>query len=77
MKVSISIILLFIFLGISFEISPQTKVMDSTLTSRNLSLDDSPLYKVLYGKYAGTEIKYGGEDYLIVREDDILAKLED
>ena len=31
--------------------------------------------KVLYGKYAGTEIKYGGEDYLIVREDDILAKL--
>ena len=33
--------------------------------------------KVLYGKYAGTEIKYGGEDYLIVREDDILAKFED
>ena len=33
--------------------------------------------KVLYGKYAGTEIKFGGEEYLIVREDDILAKLED
>ena len=33
--------------------------------------------KVLYGKYSGTEIKYGGEDYLIVREDDILAKFED
>jgi chaperonin GroES len=33
--------------------------------------------KVLYGKYSGTEIKYGGIDYLIVREDDILAKLED
>ena len=32
--------------------------------------------KVLYGKYAGTEIKFGGEEYLIVREDDILAKLE-
>ena len=32
--------------------------------------------KVLYGKYAGTEIKYDGEDVLIVREDDILAKLE-
>ncbi len=32
--------------------------------------------KVLYGKYSGTEIKYGGEEYLIVREDDILAKLE-
>ncbi len=33
--------------------------------------------KVLYGKYSGTEIKYDGEDYLIVREDDILAKLDD
>ena len=32
--------------------------------------------KVLYGKYAGTEIKFGGVEYLIVREDDILAKLE-
>ena len=32
--------------------------------------------KVLYGKYSGTEIKYDGEDVLIVREDDILAKLE-
>jgi chaperonin GroES len=32
--------------------------------------------KVLYSKYAGTEIKYGGEDLLIVREDDILAKLD-
>ena len=31
--------------------------------------------KVLYGKYSGTEIKYEDEDYLIVREDDILAKL--
>lgn len=33
--------------------------------------------KILYGKYSGTEIKFGGEDLLIVREDDILAKLED
>lgn len=32
--------------------------------------------RVLYGKYAGTEVKFGGVDYLIVREDDILAKLE-
>jgi chaperonin GroES len=33
--------------------------------------------KVLYGKFAGTEIKFGGQDYLIVREDDIMAKIED
>jgi len=28
---------------------------------------------VLYGKYAGTEFKFDGEDYLILRESDILA----
>jgi len=32
--------------------------------------------KVLYGKYSSTEVKYGGEDYLIMREDDILAIIE-
>jgi chaperonin GroES len=30
---------------------------------------------VLYGKYAGQEINYNGEDYLIMREDDILVIL--
>lgn len=28
---------------------------------------------VLYGKYSGSELKYEGEDYLIMREEDILA----
>lgn len=28
---------------------------------------------VLYGKYSGTELKLEGKDYLIMREDDILA----
>ncbi len=28
---------------------------------------------VLYGKYAGTDLKHEGVDYLIMREDDILA----
>lgn len=29
--------------------------------------------KVLFGKYAGTEIKHEEEDYLIMKEEDILA----
>lgn len=29
--------------------------------------------KVLFGKYAGTEVKVDGTEYLVVREDDILA----
>jgi len=32
--------------------------------------------KILYGKYSGTEIKYQNADYLIMREDDILAIIE-
>ncbi len=28
---------------------------------------------VLYGKYAGTELKLDGKDYLIMREEDIFA----
>ncbi len=28
---------------------------------------------VLYGKYAGTELKFEGKDYLIMKESDILA----
>jgi len=33
--------------------------------------------KVLFGKYAGTEIKIEGEEHLILREDDILAIVEE
>ena len=29
--------------------------------------------QVLYGKYAGTEIELDGQDYLIIRQSDILA----
>lgn len=31
---------------------------------------------VLYGKYSGTEVKVEGEDYLILKESDILAKMD-
>ncbi len=32
--------------------------------------------RVLFGKYAGTEIKIDGDEHLIMREDDILAIFE-
>ena len=32
--------------------------------------------KILYGKYSGTEVKVDGEDYLILREDDVLAVVD-
>ena len=33
--------------------------------------------RVLFGKYAGTEIKMEGDEYLMMREEDILAVLTD
>jgi len=32
--------------------------------------------KVIYSKYAGTELKFDNEDYLLMREDDILGVIE-
>ena len=32
--------------------------------------------KVVFGKYAGTEVKVDGDDLLIIREDDVLGVLE-
>jgi chaperonin GroES len=32
--------------------------------------------RILFGKYAGTEIKIEGEEHLIMREDDIIAIVE-
>ena len=31
--------------------------------------------RILFGKYSGSEIKVGGQEYLIVREDEILGVL--
>ena len=32
--------------------------------------------RVLYGKYAGTEVTLNGEDYVILREEDVLAVVQ-
>jgi chaperonin GroES len=33
--------------------------------------------KVIYSKYAGTEVKLGEEEYIVVRQNDILAVVEE
>ena len=44
---------------------------DGKLVPLDVAVDD----EVIYSKYGGTEVKDGGDDYLILRESDILAKL--
>lgn len=33
--------------------------------------------KVIYSKYAGTEVKLDGEEFIVVRQNDIVAKVVD
>jgi chaperonin GroES len=45
---------------------------DGSLTPLDVRLGDH----ILYGKYTGSEIKLAGEEYLIVREEEVLGVLE-
>lgn len=44
-----------------------------TEDGKNLPLDVKAGDKVLFGKYAGTELKLDGKEYLMMREEDILG----
>jgi chaperonin GroES len=43
---------------------------------KRIPLDVSAGDEVLYSKYGGTEVKVDGEDLLVLRESDVLAKVE-
>ena len=43
---------------------------------KRIPLDVKEGDKVLYSKYGGTEIKVDGEDLLVLRESDVLAKVQ-
>mgnify|MGYP000448193124 FL=1 len=47
-------------------------IVDGKRTEMEVKIGD----KVLYSIYAGTEIKFEGEEYTILRQDDILAIVE-
>ena len=45
-------------------------------TGKRIPVDVSEGDEVLYSKYGGTEIKVDGEDLLVLRESDVLAKVQ-
>ncbi len=64
--------------GIIIPDTAQEKPQRGTVVAAGPGKKDEPVTvkagnTVLYGKYAGTEIQIDGEDYLIMRESDILA----
>lgn len=53
-------------------VGPGKAADDGKIIAMNVKVGDT----VLFNKYAGTEIKIDGEEYLVMREDDILAIIE-
>ena len=61
-------------------------MLESTITSRGQTtvpkavreaLELKAGDKVLFGKYSGTEVKVDGEELLVMKEDDVMAVIED
>jgi chaperonin GroES len=52
-------------------VGPGARDEDGEYIKMDLEVDD----EVIFSKYGGTEIKVGGDDVLILRESDILAKV--
>ena len=44
---------------------------------KRIALDVKAGDSILFGKYSGQEIKLDGEEYLIMREDEVLAVVDD
>ena len=66
--------------GIIIPDSAKEKPQKGTVVAVGNGTKDEPMTvkvgdSVLYGKYAGTELKLDGEDFLIMRESDIYAIL--
>jgi chaperonin GroES len=59
-------------LGEVTAVGPGRKTEDGNVVPTEVKVGD----KVLYAKYAGTEIKIAGSDYLLLTEKDILAIAE-
>ena len=64
--------------GIIIPDTAKEKPQMGTIVAAGPGTKDAPITlkvgdKVLYGKYAGTELSLDGKDYLIMRESDIYA----
>jgi len=64
--------------GIIIPDTAQEKPQKGTVIAVGKGTKDNPMTvkagdNILYGKYAGTELKYNGSDYMIMKESDILA----
>ena len=67
--------------GIIIPDTANEKPLQGTVVAVGEGKKDEPMIlkagdTVLYGKYAGTEIEYDGEKYLVMRQSDVVAILK-
>lgn len=66
--------------GIIIPDSAKEKPLRGTVLAVGNGTKDEPMIlkqgdQVLYGKYSGTELEFEGEKYLIIKQQDVLAKI--
>ena len=54
----------------------EEKTKSGIILAKEVTMQVAVGQKVIYSKYAGTEVKLDGEEYIIVRQNDILAVVE-
>ena len=67
--------------GIIIPDTAKEKPLQGTVVAVGTGTKDEEMFlaegdTVLYGKYSGTELEFGGEKFLMMRQSDVLAKIE-
>ncbi|MBQ4564116.1 MAG: co-chaperone GroES [Lachnospiraceae bacterium] len=68
--------------GIILTTSAQEKPSEAEVVAvgpgtEEVKMEVKPGDKVIYSKYAGTNVKFGTEEYIVVKQGDVLAIVED
>lgn len=68
--------------GIILTTSAQEKPSEAEVVAvgpgtEEVKMEVKPGDKVIYSKYAGTNVKFGAEEYIVVKQGDVLAIVED
>jgi len=68
--------------GIILTSSAQEKPQEAEVIAvgpgtEDVKMEVKPGDKVIYSKYAGTNVKFGADEYIVVKQNDVLAIVED
>ena len=68
--------------GIILTSSAQEKPQEAEVIAvgpgtEDVKMEVKPGDKVIYSKYAGTNVKFGADEYIVVKQNDIVAIVED